>query len=91
MPTNEKTKGRQNVPLYIMLPPAERARLETFSNEIERPLSWTVRDALRVYLDAVEGAKTLADLHAPNVDMNTAGQTKQPKRGRPPLKKANVR
>ena len=83
MPPNEKTKGRQNVPLYLMIPPAERARLERFSNEIERPLSWTVRDALRVYLDAVEGAKTLDALRAPDVDLATAGRTVQGKRGRP--------
>jgi predicted transcriptional regulator len=87
MPTNKDTpaKGRQNVPLYIMLPPKERDRLVEFAASIDRPLSWTVRDALRVYLDAVKGHA--AKLAAPDVDMNNAGKTKQARRGRPRKKR----
>ena len=87
MPKTERT-GRRNVPLYVMLPPEERARLVDFADAIARPLSWAVRDALRVYLDAVGGdAAKLADLRAnvaaPDVDLKNAGKTAQPKRGRP--------
>jgi hypothetical protein len=49
--------------------------------KLGRPLSWTVRDALRLYLDALEtDAAALARL---KVDARAAGKTKQPKRGRP--------
>ena len=87
--SNIHAKGRRNVPLYVMLPPEEHARLVAFAASIDRPLSWAVRDALRVYLDAVEGdAAKLADLRAavatPEVDLGKAGKTKQPRRGRPP-------
>jgi len=84
----KKPKGRRKVPLYIMMPPAERERVETFSARVERPMSWVVRDALRVYMDAV--ATTPAKLDAlravktPEVDLADVGKTPQPKRGRPP-------
>ena len=88
-PKNDKpTKGRRNVPLYVMLPPEERARLVDFAASIARPLSWTVRDALRVYLDAVEAdaaklESLRADVAAPVVDAADAGRTVQGRRGRP--------
>ena len=81
--------GRRNVPLFVMLPPDERARLVAFAASIARPLSWTVRDALRVYLDAVRGdaaklASLRAGMAAPDVDLGNAGRTVQTRRGRPP-------
>lgn len=85
---------RNNVPLYIMLPPDERARLDAFAAAIARPFSWCVRDALRLYLDAVEAdAGKMAALRAPPVDIRTAGRTVQDRRGRPPnvKRKAKVR
>ena len=82
---------RNNVPLYIMLPPAERARLDAFAATIARPLSWCVRDALRLYLDAVEAdAGRIAALRAPPVDIRKAGRTVQGRLGRPPNVKSKV-
>lgn len=76
--------GRRNVPLFVMLPPNERGRLNAFAGKLGRPFSWVVRDALRVYLDAVEAdAGKLESLRAPDVDLGNAGRTVQAKRGRP--------
>jgi len=38
---------RQNVPLFIVLPPAERARIVAFARKVGRPVSWAVRDGMR--------------------------------------------
>ena len=80
-----KKPNRRTVPLYVMLPPEERARLVDFAASVGRPLSWTVRDALRVYLDAVE--PDAAAVAAPVVDPAAAGKTTAPRRGRPPKAK----
>ena len=85
MPKTE-TKGRNNEPVYIMMPPDERARLVDFAAKVDRPLSWVIRDALRVYLDAVGTdaanlARLRAKVDAPKVDPKAAGKTKQPKPG----------
>ncbi len=88
-PKNDKpARDRRNVPLFITLPPEERARVVAFAAKVGRPLSWAVRDGMRAYLDAVEAdADKLADLRArleaPKVDPRKAGKTEQPKRGRP--------
>jgi len=74
-------KGRRNVPLYVMLPPEERARLEAYAETVDRPLSWAVRDALRLYLEAME--TDAAALRRVKLDPTDAGKTKQPRRGRP--------
>lgn len=90
MPENDTPKsGRRNVPLFITLPPDERDRVASFAAKVGRPLSWVVRDALSVYLDAVENdagklAALRADVQAPKVDPRKAGKTKPPRRGRPP-------
>lgn len=83
MPTNNKpTGGRINKPLHIMLPPDERQRLDAYADKVGRPLSWVVRDGLRVYLEAAEAA---ADrLASVRVDPGAIGWTVQPRRGRPP-------
>ena len=81
-------KGRKNVPLYVMLPPDERARLEAFAEQIERPFSWVVRDALRLYLDAAESdAPRMDRLRNPELDMSNAGKTEQPRPGKPRTKR----
>jgi len=88
-PKNDKPAGgRRNVPLYVMLPPEELARVKAFAAKVGRPLSWAVRDGLRAYLDTVEAdagrlERLRADVEAPKVDLSKAGKTKQPKRGRP--------
>jgi len=81
-------KGRKNVPLYVMMPPSERARLDTFAERIERPFSWVVRDALRLYLDAAESdARQMDALRNPDLDMSNAGKTEQARPGKPRTKK----
>ncbi len=87
--------GRLKVPLYVMLPPVERERLEAFADRVGRPFSWVVRDALTVYMAAAEAdADTMARLRAavetPGVDLSKAGRTEQDKPGRP-RRKLNVR
>lgn len=79
------TGKRRNEPLFLMVPPDERARLVEFSKKIDRPMSWVVRDALRVYLDAVErDAETIMALRSPpSMNIDQAGQTRQPRPGRP--------
>ena len=82
MPTNDKPTGnRRNVPLYVTMPPEERDRVAAFARNVGRPLSWAVRDGLRLYLDAVEG--DAAALARVKVDPSKAGKTKPPRRGRP--------
>lgn len=76
--------GRRNVPLYVMMPPNERDRVGSMAAKLGRPFSWVVRDAVRVYLDAVEAdAGKLETLRAPDVDLGNAGRTVQAGRGRP--------
>ena len=82
-PKNDKPAGgRRNVPLYVTMPPEERDRVAAFAAKVGRPLSWAVRDALRLYLEAVEG--DAAALARVKVDPRKAGKTKPPRRGRPP-------
>jgi len=64
---------RNKVPLYCIVEPAERARILGFAKVIGRPFSWVVRDACRVYLDAVE--KDPRKLFKPSVDARDAGKT----------------
>jgi predicted DNA-binding protein len=78
--------GRRNLALYLTLPPAERQRLEAFAKTVGRPMSWIVRDACRLYLDAMEtDPAAMASLRpvVPVLDMKEAGGTVQDKRGRP--------
>lgn len=79
-----KKPNRRNIPLFIVLPPDERARLVNFAATVGRPQSWCVRDALRTYLAAVEGdAAKLASLRAPELDLADAGRTVPGTMGRP--------
>jgi len=50
----DKTGGRKNTLLPVTLPPDEALRLRAFAQDVGRPMSWVVRDALRLYLDRVE-------------------------------------
>lgn len=89
MTTPKPAPNRLKVPLYVMMPPDERERLDTFAASIGRPFSWVVRDAVRVYLDAVgrdarKLASLRADLAAPDVNLGNAVRTVQSKMGRPP-------
>ena len=78
--------SRRNLTLFLTLPPPERQRLEMFAKSVGRPLSWVVRDACRLYMDAAEAdADAMSRLRsaAPALDMKDAGKTPQDKRGRP--------
>ena len=81
-------KKRTGKPLMLFVPPEEHARLEAFALRMGRPRSWVVRDALRAYLDALEGnaAQVEAlrldpkldlgpDVAAPMMKMGKAGRT----------------
>jgi predicted DNA-binding protein len=81
-------KGRRNKPFQVTMPPSELERLRAFAEQVERPMSWVVRDAVTVYLDAVEAdAEALARLQAKvqdaTVPPEAAGETAPLKRGRP--------
>ena len=71
-------------PLFPIIPEAERARLGKFAETVGRPVSWVVRDAVTLYIDAAE-ASGLRPL-MPDLDMTNAGKPPQGKRGRPPQK-----
>lgn len=45
---------RRNTPVFLTMPPAERDALAAFALEVNRPMSWVVRDALKAYLSAVK-------------------------------------
>lgn len=92
MPTERRRPGnRRNAPLFITLPPDELARLRAFAADAGRPISWVVRDALRLYLDAVE--PNAAALARVKLNARAAGRTEPRPMGRPPKAKAgaNVR
>ena len=86
MPT--KKPNRRNLPLFVTMPPLERERLTAFAASIGRPFSWVVRDAVAVYLDAVQAdgdklARLRAAVAVPGLDLRKAGRTVQVNRGRP--------
>jgi hypothetical protein len=81
----QKSKG--TVPLFLHLPPDERERLATFCELARRPLSWVARDAIRLYLDAIEkDPSALLKVKIP-LDIGNAGKTKRARLGRPPQRK----
>ena len=80
--------GRLKTPLYIMLLPEEKDRLASFSDQTGRAMSWVVRDALRVYLDAAEGdaeimARIRSQMAAIHVDPSAVGLTSPEDRAPP--------
>lgn len=70
------------VPFYLKLPRAEAARLRNYANAYGRPMTWVIRDALRLYLDALE-VHVVRPADVP-VDLGAVGRIKSPRRGRPP-------
>ena len=67
--------------LYLSIPTDERDRLDAFGAAAGRPLSWIVRDALRLYLDAMEARPDA--LRPPLLDAGKAGKTRALQSGRP--------
>ena len=49
-----KPKTRTAIPMQITMPPDERLRLQNFCRDINSPVSWVIRDAVRSYLDLAE-------------------------------------
>lgn len=47
-------KPRRNKPMMITMPIEERVRLTAFSQNVGRPISWIVREALGFYLTLAE-------------------------------------
>jgi len=47
-------KPRRNKPMMITMPIDERVRLTAFSQNVGRPISWIVREALGFYLTLAE-------------------------------------
>lgn len=89
MPTSKgkpKPPRRNFIPVIFTFPPDELARVRAFAAKVGRPVSWAVRDGLRVYLDAVEkDADVLARIQ---VSMDAAGKTPTAPLGRPSKAKA---
>jgi predicted DNA-binding protein len=81
----DKTGGRRNTAIPISLPPDEALRLRRFAQAVGRPMSWVMRDALRLYLDALEGdARALAARTNPGaLDVGTVPPPDMPRAGRP--------
>ena len=81
--------ARHKTPMYLMLPPEEKDRLAEFSTKVGRAMSWVIRDALRVYLDAAEAdadlmARLRTQLDAVRPDPSNIGQTPAEERQPPP-------
>jgi len=56
-----KIPGRRNLIFNLSLPADEAQRMRDFAAMVGRPMSWVLRDALRLYLDRMEAdAKALA-------------------------------
>lgn len=90
MPPKKKMTARKrsaDVLFVSGVPPEERKRLEDFADKLGRPASWVVRDAVRVYLEAmqpkVEAFKKILD--NPPIETGRAGKTPIAKRGRPSM------
>lgn len=75
----DKTGGRKNTLLPVTMPPDEALRLRAFAQDVGRPMSWVVRDALRLYLDRVE-----ADGRALAARLRLAGDALDPDTAPPP-------
>jgi predicted DNA-binding protein len=52
--TTKPRKPRRNKPMMITMPIEERVRLTAFSQNVGRPISWIVREALGFYLALAE-------------------------------------
>ena len=80
---------RQAVPMQISIPPEERDRLQAFARQIRQPVSWVVRDAVRVYMqtpEALAAAKAVARAAGPTrakIRPASVGTTPHLKPGRP--------
>ena len=75
---------RKLLPVFITMPPNERARLVAFAHLVGRPIAWVVRDALTNYLDAVEqDAGKIAKLQTPKLAMPEVAKAHMIKMGRP--------
>ena len=75
---------RNNVPLYLTMPPVERARLDDFAQRVGRPLGWIARDALAAYMDAAEQSpEAMARIKPPVIPLDAFSQTPTESLGRP--------
>lgn len=81
----DKTGGRRNLAIPISLPADEAIRLRHFARDVGRPMSWVMRDALRLYLDAMEkNARALAARTTPDaLDLEDTPPPPVPRAGRP--------
>lgn len=82
----DKTGGRRNLAMNLSLPAEELLRLRDFAAVVGRPMSWVIRDALRLYLDRMEtDAHALAARTTPgSLDVGSAPPPDQRSAGRPP-------
>lgn len=90
-----KSAAKKKAPAPVLfvtgLEPEERERVERFAEALGRPVSWVARDALRCYLDVLEGhVDALREkLENPGFTIMDAGETPLSPRGRPPLPKSD--
>ena len=91
MKTAPKKKAAAPVLYVTGLEPEERERAERFAEALGRPLSWVARDALRCYIDVLEGhVDALREkLERPDITIMAAGETPLARRGRPNLSKSD--
>lgn len=81
----DKTGGRRNLVFNLSIPPDELQRARDFGDNVGRPLSWILRDALRLYLDRMEiDAEALAARLKPSsLPAHSVPPPDVPKMGRP--------
>ena len=81
----DKTGGRRGTVVPVSMPQDEALRLRLFAQDVGRPMSWVVRDALRLYMARLEAdAQTLAArLTADTLDPDTTPPPPVGRAGRP--------
>lgn len=82
----DKTGGRRNLAYNLSLPAEELVRLRNFAQMAGRPMSWVIRDAVRLYLDRMESdTRALAARTTPgSLDVGSVSPPELRGAGRPP-------
>jgi hypothetical protein len=81
----DKTGGRRGTVLPVSMPQDEALRLRLFAQSVGRPVSWVVRDALRLYLARLEAdaQASAARLTADTLEPDTTPPPPVGRAGRP--------
>jgi predicted transcriptional regulator len=79
-----KKPQRRNVSFIVAMPPLERLRLTTLASKLGRPISWVVRDAVRLYAEAAEPNVEALTRKLAALDITAGKHVPASRDGRPP-------